>query len=343
MNFCSDNVTGACPEILSAVVAGNDGPAMPYGADDGTGRVEKKIAAMFESDAEVFLVATGTASNALALSVLCPPYGSIYCHPEAHIQVDECGAPEFYTGGAKLVLLPDRGGKITADDLAAALKHQHGDVHHVKPTALSLTQTGETGVVYRLDEIREICAVAHDHGLKVHMDGARFANAVATLDCSPAEMTWKAGVDVLSFGASKNGAIAAEAVVLFEPGLAEAFAYRRKRAGHLFSKMRFIAAQFEAYLDDDLWLKMATHANACTGVLAAALSDLRGATLQYPADANMIFASLPNAVIAGLRADGFQFYDWPGAAESTIRLVCAFNTRMADVEAFIASARNHSS
>jgi len=343
MNFSSDNVTGACPEIANAIVAINDGSAMPYGADEATARVEKMIAQTFDSQADVFLVATGTASNSLALAVLCPPYGSIYCHPEAHIQVDECGAPEFYTGGAKLSLLPDRQGKITASDLVTALKHEHGDVHHVKPTVVSLTQTGETGAVYSVDEIREICTVAHDHGLKVHMDGARFANAVAALGCSPADMTWKAGVDVLSFGASKNGAIAAEAVVLFNTGLAEQFAYRRKRAGHLFSKMRFISAQFEAYLKDDLWLTMAKHANACTAALATGISDLPGCELQFAADANMIFASLPNDVIAGLRGDGMVFYDWPGEDRSIIRLVCAFNTRMEDVDAFIASARKHSS
>ncbi len=341
MNFSSDNVTGVCPEIIDALIAANDGPAMPYGADDGSGRAEELIAATFDTGADVFLVATGTAANALALAVLCPPYGSIYCHPESHIQVDECGAPEFYSGGAKLVPLPDRDGKITADDLEQALRHEHGDVHHVKPAAVSLTQTGETGVVYSLDEIRRLCAVAHEHGLKVHMDGARFANAAAALDCPPAEMTWKAGVDVLSFGASKNGAIAAEAVLLFTPGLAEQFAYRRKRAGHLFSKMRFIAAQFEAYLRDDLWLTMAAHANACTARLAAGLGELPGVTLRYPAQANIIFADLPNSMIAGLRADGMAFYDWPGEGRSTIRLVCAFDTGLADVEAFIASARKH--
>jgi len=342
MNFSSDNVTGACPEIANALIAINEGAATPYGADDETGRVEKMITETFETEADVFLVATGTASNALALAALCPPYGSIYCHPEAHIQVDECGAPEFYTGGAKLALLPDRNGKITAADLADALKREHGDVHHVKPAAVSLSQTSETGVVYTLEEIREICTVAHDHGLKVHMDGARFANAVAALGCKPADITWRAGVDVLGLGASKNGAFAAEAVILFEPGLAEQFAYRRKRAGHLFSKMRFIAIQFEAYLKDDLWLNMAAHANACTATLAMGLDALPGIDLQYPSDANMIFARLPNTVIAGLRADGFRFYDWPGEERSVIRLVCAFNTRMEDAEAFVASARNHS-
>lgn len=339
MNFSSDNVTGACPEIAAAVMAANEGPAMPYGADEETARAEKMIADLFEVEADVFLVATGTASNALALSVLCPPYGSIYCHPEAHIQVDECGAPEFYSGGAKLVLLPDRAGKITAADLADALKDEQGDVHHVKPAAVSLTQTGETGAVYSIEEIQAITSVAHDHGLKVHLDGARFANAVAALGCSPAETSCKAGVDILSFGASKNGAFAAEAVVLFNPGLAEEFAYRRKRAGHLFSKMRFLAAQFEAYLKDDLWLDLAGHANDCMNVLATGLKDVDDVDLLFPPDANMLFAELPNRMIEGLRDAGFVFYDWPGEERSVIRLVTAFDTRVEDAETFVAEAR----
>jgi len=344
MNFSSDNVTGACPEIAAAVAAANQGAAAAYGKDAETLDVEKQIAGVFgDTDADVFLVATGTASNALALSVLTPPYGAIYCHPEAHIQVDECGAPEFYSGGAKLVLLPDRGGKISAADLADALDGEEGDVHHVKPAAVSITQTAETGAVYTIDEVSAISKVAHDNGLKVHMDGARFANAVAALGCSPADITNKAGVDVLSFGASKNGAFAAEAIVLFDKGHGEDFAYRRKRAGHLFSKMRFLAVQFEAYLEDDLWLTMARHSNACTKILAEGLPTIDGITLKYPADANMIFAELPNSVIEGLRGDGFRFYDWPGEARSTIRLVCAFNTAEKDVEAFVAAAKKHAS
>jgi threonine aldolase len=339
MNFCSDNVTGVSPEIAAAVAGANTGPAMPYGNDPATGAVEKTIAALFEAPADVFLLATGTASNALALAVLTPPYGSIYCHPEAHIHVDECGAPEFYTGGAKLVPLPDRGGKISADDLAAVLKHEHDDVHHVKPSTVSLTQLGETGALYSIDEIRAITTVAHDHGLKVHMDGARFANAVAALGCSPADITSKAGIDVLSFGASKNGAFAAEAVVLFTPGLATQFAYRRKRAGHLFSKMRFLAAQFEAYLKDDLWLKSARHANDCMKILAQGLADIGDIELLFPADANMVFAKLPNTMIEGLRANGFEFYDWPGEERSVIRLVTAFNTTKEDAQAYVAQAR----
>jgi len=342
MNFSSDNVTCACPEIAAALSAANVGPAMPYGKDPATIAVEQAIADLFAVKADVFLVATGTASNALALSVLSPPYGGIYCHPEAHIAVDECGAPEFYSGGAKLVHLPDRDGKVTADDLACALKDEHGDVHHVKPAVLSLTQTGETGAVYSIEEITALCRVAHDHGLKVHMDGARFANAVAALGCSPADISCKAGVDILSFGASKNGAFAAEAVVLFNPGLAEDFAYRRKRAGHLFSKMRFLAVQFEAYLQDGLWLKMAAHANDCMNTLSSGLGDIDSIDLVYPARANMLFAHLPNAMIDGLRREGFAFYDWPGEERSLIRLVTAFDTAKQDAEAFVAQARRFS-
>jgi len=341
MNFASDNVTGASPEIAEAFLAANTGTATPYGDDETSQQVRRKIDTVFETEADTFLVATGTAANALSLAVLTPPYGSVYCHPEAHIQVDECGAPEFYCGGAKLVLLPDRNGKISAQDLKEALKYEDGFVHHVMPAAVSLTQTAETGVVYTLQEIRDICSVAHDHGLKVHMDGARFANAVSALGCSPADMTWKSGIDILSFGASKNGAFAAEAVVLFERGLDRTFAYRRKRAGHLFSKMRFLAAQFDAYLTDDLWLKLAGHANACMKNMASGLGGIDGIDIRFPPDANMMFAELDNGVIAALRADGFHFYDWPGDERSTIRLVTAFNTKMEDVDAFIASARKH--
>ena len=339
MNFSSDNVTGVCPEIAAAVSAANVGPAMPYGADDATGNVEAAIKKLFQCEADVFLVATGTAANVLALSVLCPLYGSIYCHTKAHIEIDECGGPEFYTGGAKLVLLPDRAGKISADDLKEALKDEHGAVPHVKPAVVSLTQTGETGAVYTIDEIKAITAVAHKHGLKVHMDGARFANAVVALGCSAAETSCKAGVDILSFGASKNGAFAAEAVVIFTPGLAEDFAYRRKRGGHLFSKMRFLAAQFEAYLKDDLWLKTARHANDCTEILAQGLSDIKNVELLFPPDANMLFARLPNRMIADLRAKGFAFYDWPDEEHATIRLVTAFNTKKKDCDAFVGEVR----
>jgi threonine aldolase len=341
MNFCSDNTTGAAPEILAAIIAHNDGQALPYGRDDFTKGVEAGIAALFEIQADVFLVATGTAANALCLSVMTPPFGSVFCHAEAHIECDECGAPEFFTGGAKLVLLDSDDGKIPAADLEALLAVPDHGVHHVQPRVVSLTQSTECGTVYSLDEIRAITDLAHAHGLKVHMDGARFANAVAGLGCSPADVTWRAGIDALSFGASKNGALGAEAVVLFDRTLGDTFAFRRKRGGHLFSKMRFLAAQFEAYLADDLWLSNAIHANAMATRLADGLATIAGTTLNTPVQANEIFVTLPESAIQGLKSDGFSFYRWPGEGATMLRLVTAFNTRAKDVDAFIASARHH--
>jgi threonine aldolase len=341
MNFCSDNFAGADPEILAALTAANGGSVMAYGDDDLTRRVEAKIAGVFETAADVFLVATGTAANSLCLSVMAPPFGAVFCHPGSHIQMDECGAPEFFSGGAKLLPLPDHDGKIRAEDLRAALDVPNHGVHHVKEAAVSITQSSEAGTVYSIDEVRDIAAVAHEAGLMVHMDGARFANAVVGLGCSPAEATWRAGVDALSFGASKNGALGAEAAVLFERSLAETFAYRRKRSGHLFSKMRFLAAQFDAYLEDDLWLRNAAHANAMAARLADGLRAVPGASLRTPVEANELFPVLPEAVIQGLEEEGFQFYRWPGSVVPMVRLVTAFDTRMEDVDAFIASARRH--
>lgn len=341
MNFSSDNVTGASPEILAAIGEANQGPAAAYGDDPLTRRVEARVAELFECEADVFLVATGTAANALSLSVMAPPFGAVFCHPESHIECDECGAPEFFTGGAKLVLLPGADGKLDPATLAAALDAPDHGVHHVRAAAVSLTQASEAGTVYKPDEVKAIADLAHDRGLRVHMDGARFANALAKLGCSPAEASWKAGVDILCFGASKNGALAAEAVVVFDRELAKTLAYRRKRAGHLFSKMRFLAAQFDAYLEGDLWLKLADHANAAAARLAAGLAAIPGAAFRHPVEANEIFVELPEAVIQGLFADGFSFYRWPGEGARLVRLVTAFNTLEADVDAFIASARRH--
>ena len=338
MNLCSDNAVGAAPEILRALEAASHGTAMPYGNDDLTRRVEARLGEVFETDATVLLVATGTAANALALSVMTPPYGAVYCHAEAHVQVDECGAPEFYSGGAKLVPIAGADGKITADDLARAVTGA-GFVHAVQPAAVSLTQASEAGTVYTPEETAAVAEVARRHGLGLHVDGARFANAVATLGCTPAEATWKAGVDALSFGATKNGALAAEAVVVFKPGLAETLGYRRKRGGHLFSKMRFLAAQWDAYLEGDLWLDLARHANAMAARLAAGLCTLPGVTLLHPVEANEIFARLPAAVIEGLLAADFAFYRWGPAENNEVRLVTAFNTDPAGVDAFLAAAR----
>lgn len=340
-NFCSDNVTGAAPEILEALARANAGAAMPYGADDWTRRVEARLQEVFETGCRAFPVATGTAANALGLSLLTPPYGAVYCHEEAHVNVDECGAPELFSGGAKLVALPGAHGKLAPATLTGALAAAGaGDQHHVQPAALSLTQASEAGTVYQVDEVAALAEIAHGHGLGVQMDGARFANALVTLGCSPAEATWKAGVDVLAFGATKNGALAAEAVVVFRPELAEDFVYRRKRAGHLFSKMRFLSAQLEAYLEEGLWLGLAGRANASARRLAEGLAAVPGVELVHPVEANEIFCRLPEALADGLAAEGFGFYRWAGAAGGVeVRLVCAFTHTEAEVDAFLAAAR----
>lgn len=339
-NFCSDNVTGVAPDILAALVDANREPAMPYGNDPLTQRVEARFNEVFEREVKVFLVATGSAANSLALATLSPSYGAIYCHESAHIHVDECGAPEFYTGGAKLALLPGDQGKLTAAQLAERLQQAGiGVVHHVQPAAVSVTQATEAGTVYTVEEIQAIAQVAHHYHLPLHMDGARFANALMHLDCSPADITWKAGVDVLSFGATKNGAMAAEAVVFFDPDAAASFPFRRKQGGHLFSKMRFLAAQLDAYLAADRWLHYANHANQMAQRLAAGLQAIPGVRLCYPVEANELFVELPPAMIEGLLADGFQFYRWEGANQ--IRLVTAFNTPPAAVDALLAAARRH--
>ncbi len=262
MNFCSDNATGVSPEIMTAIAAANCGAVLSYGDDEYTQGLQVKFSELFETSVTVFPVATGSAANALALAVVTPPYGAIYCHGESHINLDECGAPEFFTGGAKLVTITGNHAKIEAETLGKILdKAGVGVVHHVQPAAVSLTQATEAGTIYNPAEISQISEVVRRHNLHLHMDGSRFANAVASLGCSPADVTWRAGVDILSFGATKNGAMAAEAVVFFNGELAKTFPFYRKRSGHLFSKMRFLSAQLSAYITDDLWLRNATHAN----------------------------------------------------------------------------------
>ena len=336
MNFMSDNVAGAAPEILAALARANEGALSSYGADPITARVTEKLSVLFEREVAVFPVATGTAANALSLSVLCPPFGSVYCHDHSHIQVDECGAPELYTGGAKLVPIAGAHGKLTPATLQAALdRSDPGFVHAVQPAALSLTQATESGTVYAPDEVAALTAIARAEKLKVHMDGARFANALVHLGCKPADVTWRAGVDALSFGATKNGALAAEAIVLFDPALAETMGYRRKRGGHLFSKMRFLSAQLDAYLEDGLWLRLAAHANRMARLLAEGLAGLPGAKLQSPVEANEIFIDLPEPVLQRLEAAGGKFYRWDS---TVIRLVTAWNTAEESVARFIAAA-----
>jgi len=339
MDFRSDNVAGAAPEILQAVIDANRGTTSSYGADPYSEKVEQKLTEIFERKVTAFPVATGTACNALALSVMTPPYGAILCHEEAHIHLDECGAPEMFTGGAKLVPLAGAAGKLTPAIVRGLLeKTLTGDPHRVQPAVLSLTQATEAGTCYTPAEIVALAEVARGRKMKVHMDGARFANAAAHLGVAPADITWRAGVDALSFGATKNGALGAEVVVFFDEGLAESFVFRRKRAGHLLSKARFVSAQLEAYLADDRWLKLARHANAMAARLAQGLQRLPQVSLLYPVEANELFPCLPLDVVAGLRKAGFAFYDWTDAAPGTIRLVTAFNTDPADVDRFIAAA-----
>lgn len=337
MNFASDNTAGAPPEIVEAIRAAAAGRTMPYGNDAWSERVQACLRDVFETDCTVFPVATGTAANCLGLAAMTPPWGAVYCHELAHVNVDECGAPELFTGGAKLVPLPGAAGKIGPETLERTLRGAgRGVVHHVQPAALSLTQASECGTSYRPEEIAALAELARGYGMGVQMDGARFANALVYLGCSPAELTWKAGVDVLTFGATKNGCFAAEAVVVFKQELARDLGYRRKRGGHLFSKMRLLTAQLEAYLADDLWLRLARHANAMTARLSEGLDGLPGIERLYPVEANELFVTLPAPVAAALREAGFIFYDW--AEGGAVRLICAFDTTEADVDAFIAAA-----
>ena len=311
---------------------------------DWTVRVEERLRELFDKpDLVAFPVATGTAANVLALSCCTPPWGAIYCHAQAHIVVDEANAPEFFTAGAKLCLLDGAAGKLDARRLAQALAEPvYGVVHHPQPAAVSITQVTECGTAYGPDEIAAIAAAARRHGLKLHMDGARFANALSFVGCSPAELSWKAGVDVLSLGATKNGALAAEAVVFFDADLAREFEFRRKRGGHLLSKMRFLSAQLDAYLADGLWLDNARHANAMARRLVAGLTPLDGTQLLYPVDANEIFVVLPARMHDALQAAGAATIPGrpTGRASAPIRLVTAFDTDPADIERFLSIAKS---
>jgi len=333
MNFCSDNITGACPSVMQALSRFNEGSVMPYGDDPVTVEACERLSGLFETEATVFPVATGTAANALALGALTPPYGAIYCHENSHTYMDECGAPEMYTGGARLVPLRGDSGKIDPVVLKAAFDSGWaGVVHHMQPAGVSLAQATECGTLYTPDEVQAIAAICRNHGLFLHMDGARFANALVGLGCTPAEASWKAGVDVLSFGATKNGALAAEAVVFFGDRNTEKFPYQRKRAAHLLSKMRFVSAQLVGYLEDDVWLSNAAHANAMAARLAEGLAAIPGIRLAYPVQANEVFVILSKDVARVLQDAGFLFHPWDSAS---YRLVTAWNTRVEDVDALV--------
>ena len=345
MNFASDNTAPVSQEIMQAIAEANTGFVPSYGADPVTTQLTAMMRDVFEADVAVYPVATGTAANALALATLVRPYGAVLCYEEAHIATDECGAPEFYMGGAKLVTLPSTDGRITPAQIeSATARARDGGVHHVMPEAVSITQSTEWGTVYAPGQVGGIAETCRKHDLALHMDGARFANALAHLGCTPAELTWRAGVDVLSFGATKNGALAAEAVVFFNPALAAGFERRRKRAGQLWSKMRFLSAQMTAYLRDDLWLGNARQANAMAGLLAKGLSAMPGVRLVQPVEANELFVALPDAAIDALQAEGAVFYRWidvPGEAMPVIRLVTSFRTSADEVRRFLAVTAHH--
>jgi threonine aldolase len=307
-DFRSDNVGGVAPELLEAIVAANEGAAAPYGDDVYTRRMNERFRAVFEHDVTAFPIATGTGANGIALAGLANPYGAVYCHETAHINVYECGAPEFFTG-AKLVGLGGAGYKLDAAALDQALALAgRGNPTRVQPFALNLTQPTDFGTLYTLDELRELSAIAHRHGLLVHLDGARFANAIAALDCTPAAMTWRAGIDIVSFGATKNGAMNAEAVLVFDPAIAARLPYLMKRGGQVLSKARFVSAQLERYLADDRWLERARRANAIAAELAARLRGIPGVELVGNVEINLLFARLPAAAVAALDRGPFRYY-----------------------------------
>ncbi len=345
--FASDNTAGLCPEALAAITAANSGSVPSYGSDPTTARAQDLFRQIFETDCETFFVFNGTAANALALSALCQRHQSVLCHEVAHIDTDECGAPEFFTGGSKLLPLPGPAAKLTPATVASALTRGHG-VHFPKPGALSLTQSTERGTLYTPAEIRALADLVHAHGLSVHMDGARFANACAAFSekvaprppgaaslptATPADLTWRAGVDVLCFGGTKNGLLSAEAIVFFNPALARDFAYRVKQTGQLASKQRFASAQWCAMLESGAWLRHAAHANRQTQKLAAALRLLPGVTLLHEPQVNAVFAQLPPAA-AALHAHSWDFYPFIG--EHGYRLMCSWATTDADLTRFLA-------
>ncbi|HEX2654165.1 MAG TPA: low specificity L-threonine aldolase [Xanthobacteraceae bacterium] len=343
MNFASDNTAGIAPAILEAIARANGGFALGYGNDPLTRRVEETIARIFEHEVAVFLVPTGTAANALALSHLSPPWGAVLCHEESHIATDECGAPEFFGGGLKLVGIPGVAGKVTPEALEAALtRGPWGGPHHVSASVLSLTQATEAGTIYRPQELKRLAAIAHEHKLLVHVDGARFGNALVRTNATPAELTWKAGVDVLSLGATKGGALAAEAVVFFDPSRTAGMAERRKRGAQLFSKHRFLAAQFDGYLSDDLWLRLARHANAMADRLAEGLTKA-GMKPVWPVEANEVFVVISKDADQRLKKAGANYYAWQSrslpqgfsAGDGVlVRLVTSFATTEAEVDRF---------
>ncbi|MGE5269497.1 MAG: threonine aldolase family protein [Thiohalocapsa sp.] len=343
IDYRSDNTGRAAPEILEALVAANTGTALGYGGDEWTARLQQRFSELFETPVRVFPVATGTAANALSLAAVSPPWGLVYCSELAHINTSEANAAGFFGGGLKLVPVAGKDGRIAADALREAVAAiSPGQLHRGQPAAVNITQASDLGAVYPVEEIRAIGEIARARGLKLHMDGARFANALARLGGSPAAMTWQAGIDILSFGATKNGGALCDAIVVFDPGtngaLADGLAVQLRRAGQVWSKMRFAAAQLLAYVEDGLWLRLAEASNAAAARIAAGIAGLPGLRLVAPVEANEIFLELPSAAMDGLEADGFQFYR---RSPTLARFVCRFDLTDGEADALVAALKRH--
>ena len=338
--FASDNCSGMCPEALAALIEANAGHEPSYGNDSWTAKAADLIREIFETDCEVYFVINGTSSNSLAVASLCQSYHSVLCHEFAHIETSECGAPEFFSNGSKVLLLPGEHAKIEPAGIERAVNKRR-DIHYPKPRVLSLTQATELGTLYTLDELRHLTELARGFQLRVHMDGARFANAVAALGVSPKELTWKSGVDVLSFGGTKNGLAVGEAVVFFDPELAREFDYRCKQAGQLASKMRFLSAPWAGILEDGAWLRHAAHANAMAKRLEAGLRAVPGVEIAHPVETNTVYARFNDKVASALREAGWKFYTHV-SRDGSARLMASWDTSAEDVEAFVNNLREAS-
>ena len=334
--FASDNYSGVCPEVWQALEEANHGHAPSYGEDVWTRRASDLIREVFETDCEVFFVFNGTAANSLALSSLCRSYHSILCHETAHIETDECGAPEFFSNGTKVLLVPGRDGRLAPEQIERMVQRRR-DIHYPKPRVVSVTQATELGTVYSVEDLQAIGQAAKRSDLYMHMDGARFANAVATLGVAPREITWQAGVDVLCFGATKNGSSVGEAVIFFNRELAHEFEYRCKQSGQLASKMRFLTAPWVGLLQDGAWLKYASHANDMAALLEQSLRDLQTVEIMLPRQANSVFVQFSPETADALQARGWKFYSFIG--QGGCRLMCSWDTTKEDVEALVADVK----